>query len=135
MTTKQYLQRVFRAKERILSNQEKILVLRDFTLKVSSHTDSVRVDGSSSCGNRAIASDRIIDLEASVNRDTVLFNAVYTEIQAVIDAVQDPVCHKLLTLRYLCFRSWEEIAERMGYSSDHVRGYLHRQALQKVNTT
>lgn len=61
--------------------------------------------------------DRLVDLKAEVRR--------------VIGDVENIDCRLLLELRYLCFRSWEEIAVEMDYSIDNVFR-IHRKALDMV---
>ena len=65
------------------------------------------------------------------------------EVAAKVDALErkmqpTPEYRQLLTLRYLTgHMSWKQIADVMGYSDDHVRGYLHKMAIEearKVNT-
>ena len=53
------------------------------------------------------------------------------EIQQVIEAVPSIEHWLILELRYLCFRSWEEIAVKMNYSIDYVYK-VHRKALEMV---
>lgn len=56
------------------------------------------------------------------------------EIKKVIDGVENIECRLILELRYLCFRSWEEIAVEMDYSIDYVFK-IHRRALEMVDIT
>ena len=49
----------------------------------------------------------------------------------MIDAVGDPVCKAILELRYLSFKSWDEIADEMDCSLRNVH-YLHGKALRMV---
>lgn len=38
----------------------------------------------------------------------------------IINAVENPELHTLLELRYLCFKTWEEISVEMGYTMRHL---------------
>lgn len=54
---------------------------------------------------------------------------VKNEILTVISAVENNTYRTLLILRYVQFKTWEEIAECMGYSDKWLRTYLHKMAL------
>ena len=55
------------------------------------------------------------------------------EVEEVIDAVKDPVYHRLLQERYSNLKDWYEVTARMNYKSvPYVRGTLHKQALAAV---
>ena len=42
------------------------------------------------------------------------------DIVAIIKAVENPEYQTLLELRYLCFKTWEQIAVEMNYSIQHI---------------
>lgn len=77
-------------------------------------------------------------LERKMQAKLVKLNNDMVKAMEIVQAMPTPEYRQLLTLRYLTGRmSWEQIAEVMGYSVDHVRGYLHKNAIQearKVNT-
>lgn len=54
------------------------------------------------------------------------------EIIRTLDNVTDPLHHRLLILRYVECKKWEEIAVIMGYTYQWVAGSLHSNALQEV---
>lgn len=78
-------------------------------------------------------------LERKMQAKLVKLNKDMVKAMTIVQAMPTPEYRQLLTLRYLTGRmSWEQIAEVMGYSVDHVRGYLHKCAIdeaRKVNTT
>ena len=61
--------------------------------------------------------DRLVDLKR--------------EMVTVIKAVANTECQTLLELRYLCFKTWEQIAVEMNYTVRNVH-LLHKEALQIV---
>lgn len=78
-------------------------------------------------------------LERQMNRKLKKLNDDMIKAIAIVQAMPTPEYRKLLTLRYLDKdrMSWEQIADNMGYSVDHVKGYMHKNALneaRKVNT-
>ena len=50
---------------------------------------------------------------------------------ATIKAVADPECQTLLELRYLCFKTWEQIAVDMQYSTRNIYK-LHDRAIKEI---
>lgn len=70
-------------------------------------------------------------VEAELQQDIDRLVDLKKEIMAVVKAVDDMECQTLLELRYLCFKSWEQIAVDMGYNVRHVYR-LHDEALLKV---
>ena len=68
---------------------------------------------------QAIASD----MDNLVNLKTILYD--------IIQKISDPKCQTLLSLRYMCGMTWEEVAEAMDYSYVHIVHRLHPKALEK----
>ena len=56
------------------------------------------------------------------------------EIVSLIKQVKNPEYQTLLELRYLCFRTWEQIAVEMSYDLSWVHR-LHKKALGKIKTS
>lgn len=91
-------------------------------------------------------SDKMIEVAAKVDalerqmqKKLTALNADMVRAIAIVQAMPTPEYRQLLTLRYLTGTrtSWEQIADIMGYSVDHVRGYMHKNAISeawKVNT-
>ena len=53
------------------------------------------------------------------------------EVEDVIDAVSDPVYHRLLRDRYSNLLDWSDVTANLHYKSiPYVRGALHKQALK-----
>ena len=128
---KEYLSQAFRIDCRIHSKMEQISSLNDLATSVTvTYTD---MPGS---GNRNIdrmekAIAAIVDLEAEIGEDVCRLVETKRNISHIIKSVGDPECQTLLELRYLCFKTWEEIAVEMGYCIDNVYR-IHRKALSMV---
>ena len=77
-------------------------------------------------------------LERKMQAKLVKLNQDMVRAMEIVQAMPTPEYRQLLTLRYLTgHMSWKQIADVMGYSDDHVRGYLHKMAIEearKVNT-
>jgi len=57
---------------------------------------------------------------------------VKAETLDAIETVQDSTLRTLLISRYICFKTWEQIAVDIGYSYSQVVKYLHPRALAKI---
>ena len=73
----------------------------------------------------------IIELEAEINEDICKLVQTKKDIVHKIKAVQNTEYQTLLELRYLCFKSWEQIAVDMGYELRWLYR-LHHRALDAV---
>lgn len=63
---------------------------------------------------------KIIDLQEEINRDIDKLVDLKRDIVKAIKRVKKPEYQILLELRYLCFKTWEEIAVKMNCSIDNV---------------
>ena len=73
---------------------------------------------------------RIIDLENEINADIDDLVALKHEIVKVIKSVPNLEYQTLLELRYLCFKSWEQIAVMLDYDLRYTHK-LHNRALEE----
>lgn len=77
---------------------------------------------------------KVDDLERKMQSKLAKLNADMVKAMTIVQAMPTPEYRQLLTLRYLTGRmSWEQIAEVMGYSVDHVKGYLHKMSIDEAN--
>ena len=79
----------------------------------------------------AEAVTKIVDLQAEINRDIDTLVDLKREIVSVIKQVENLEYQTLLEKRYLCFRTWEQIAVDMGYDLRWLYR-LQRRALSEV---
>ncbi len=114
--------------QRINSKLEQVASLRELATKA---TATLRHDKIASGTNIQSMEDTIakmIDLEAEINRDIDHLVDTKREIVSVIKRIPNPEHQTLLELRYLCFKTWEQIAVDMRYTIDNVFK-LHNRAL------
>ena len=84
---------------------------------------------SSNKGNTSMQTvDKIVDLQAEVNKEIAVLVDLIAEIHTKIEQLENPTERAVLTERYINVKSWEEIAEIIGYSDRNTR-YLHGRAL------
>lgn len=75
--------------------------------------------------------NKIVDLENEINADIDRLVDLKRDIVLTIKGVSLPEHQTLLELRYLCFKTWEQIAVDMQYSLMHIHR-LHEKALKLV---
>ncbi len=75
--------------------------------------------------------ERYAAVSAEVDRQIVELEKVREEILDVIGKVKDDILCALLTEYYVNSLKWDEVADRLGYTTRHV-SRLHRQALECV---
>ncbi len=131
MTAKEYLSQSLRLNQRINSKLEQIQSLRELATKCTSILTGMPRNPNYGGSNMADALMKIVDLETELQNDVNQLVDLKEEIMAVVKAVDNIECQTLLELRYLCFKSWEQIAVDMGYNVRHIYR-LHDEALQKV---
>ena len=75
---------------------------------------------------------KILSLEESLKKDMAELSKLTKKTLIVLDKIEDARCKELLTYRYLCGNTWEQVAEQMNYSYIHVLNRLHPKALELV---
>lgn len=131
MTVKEYLGQAYRLDQRINSKIEQVASLNELATKCTSTLTGMPRNPSPSVSPMGDAICKIIDLEAEINRDIVRLVDLKRDMVRIIKAVDNTECQTLLELRYLCFKTWEQIAVDMGYNVRHVYR-LHDEAVEKV---
>ena len=131
MTAKEYLGQAYRLDQRINSKLEQVLSLRELTTKATATMSDMPGGGSRNVYKMQDIIGKIVDLENEINADIDQLVDLKREMVAVIKAVESPEYQTLLELRYLCFKTWEQIAVDMGYSLAYTFE-LHKKALKTV---
>ena len=129
MTAKEYLGQAYRLDQRINSKLEQVLSLRELTTKATATMSDMPGGGSRDVYKMQDIIGKIVDLENEINADIDRLVDLKREMVVAIKAVADPESQTLLELRYLCFKSWEEIAIALGYGVRHVYK-LHTASLE-----
>lgn len=131
MTTKEYLSQAYRLDQRIHSKLEQVSTLRSLAQKM---TVSFGNEGGRGVRNQSPMENtivKIMDLEEEIDQEIDRLIDLKQEIMGVISSVQDIDCQLLLELRYLTFKTWEQIAEIMNFTLQWVYA-LHQKALSKI---
>ena len=131
MTAKEYLGQAYRLDQCINSKLEQVMSLRDLATKATSTLSDVAPSGTRNVHRMEDIIVKIVDLENEINRDIDNLVDLKRDMVSVIKAVTDPEYQTLLELRFLCFRTWEQIAVDMNYSIQHIYR-LYDKALKEI---
>lgn len=131
MTAKEYLSQAYRLDKRIDSKIEQLKSLNLLATKCTSTLSDM--PKSQSAGNSRLEDTvvKIVDLQEEINRDIDSLVDLKRDIVRTIKSVQNPEYQIILELRYLCFKTWEEIAVQMNCSIDNVFK-IRKNALKSV---
>lgn len=131
MTAKEYLSQAYRLDQRINSKIEQVASLNSLATKCTSTLTGMPHSPSKTDSLMADTVIKIISLEDEINADIDRLVDLKREIVSVIKAVEEPEYQTLLELRYLCFKTWEQIAVDMNYGIDNIFK-LRKKALDAV---
>ena len=128
---KEYLSQAFRIDQRIQSKMEQVASLNDLATRATATYSDMPGSETRNLHRMEDAILSIIELEAEINGDICKLVQTKKDIVHKIKAVQNTEYQTLLELRYLCFKTWEQIAVQMNYSTKYVFD-LHRTALKMI---
>lgn len=110
---------------------ERIQELRELSESATSTMSATRTSGTSRRSKLENCICAIDELEREIEVDVIRMREDEKAIREMIRAVANPNQKQLLELRYINGKTWEEIAEAMVYSWQHVHK-IHVQALASV---
>lgn len=129
MTIKEYLSQAYRIDQRINSKLEQVQSLRELAEKATSTLSDTPCSGNSNKQKIEGVIVKIIDLENEIDEEIDRLVDLKKDIVSLIKQVKNPEYQTLLELRYLCFRTWEQIAVEMSYELRYLHK-LHIRALE-----
>lgn len=131
MTAKEYLSQAYHIDQRINAKLEQVMALRELATKATGTlSDMPRPETPNVCRMQDIIV-KIVDCENDINAEIDRLVDLKREMRTVIGAVENPDFQTLLELRYLCFKTWEQISVAMAFSIQHTYR-IHEQALRAV---
>lgn len=131
MTAKEYLGQAYRIDQRINSKIEQIASLNLLACKATTVFSDMPGNTTRNIHRMEDVIIKIVDMESDLNKDIDRLVDLKKEIAYVIHGIANLEYQTLLELRYLCFKTWEQIAVQMGYGIDNIYK-LHRSALKEV---
>ena len=132
MTAKEYLNQAFLLDQQISSKMAQLSSLQSLSMKVTTTYSDVPASGTRNVHQMEDVIVKIMEMEDEIKADLEDLVDLKADILRAIKAVDDTECRILLEMRYLCFRTWEQIAVEMDCTMDNVFK-LHRKALNKVH--
>lgn len=132
MTPKAYLAQAYRIDQRINSKLEQLSSLRELSTKATTTFSDVPPSGTRNVHRMEDVICKIVTLEDEINAEIDRLVDLKRDIHAVIGEVRSPEYQTLLELRYLCFKTWEQIAVLMNYSTKYLFE-LHARALRSIS--
>lgn len=120
MTTKEYLNQIGKLTFMIEAKFEELYRLQTLACRVTVATDGERVKSSPDPDRMADAVENIIKCEEELNALIKRTVNQRSQIIKMIDALDNPNSHKILTLRYVQELTDKEIASKMNIAPSHV---------------
>lgn len=130
---KQFLNQAYRLREYIAVQEEQLSHLRDRADQIIPKPDITGVHKNNSYGEgveKILC--QIVDLEAEITEDIGKMVEAMKQIKTAIATVDDVTLRILLEMRYLNFKTWEDIADELYYSKRSVYR-LYNQAIEKIH--
>lgn len=131
MTAKEFLSQAKYLDLRINSKIQQVAALNDLATSATSALTGMPHNPSPSTSRMADVIAKIVDLQSEINSDIDRLVDLKQEIGATIKAVDDVELQTILERRYLCFETWEKIADSMNYEIRYLHK-LHGKALECV---
>lgn len=132
LSAKDYLSQAYRIDQRINSKIEQMQSLRDLAEKASATLSDVPPSkGTRNAHHMEDVIAKMMDMESEISADMKRLLNLKHEIVTVINCVESPELQTLLELRYLCFKTWEQIAVALHFDLRWVHR-LHNRALNEV---
>lgn len=128
---KRYLQQIRLYDSHINTKLEERCRLKAMVTKITPTMKQDAVSGGGNQDKMAEAVAKLIDLESEIDRAVDRYVDARNAVTGTIDKVTDARLHKVLSKRYVEFKTWEQIACEMGKSYQWVCK-LHGIALQAV---
>lgn len=130
-SAKRYLQQIMRLDTKINRDIEELHRLKAMVTKITPTLKPDVVSGGGSQDKLSDAVAKIVDLEAEINREIDRLVDARAAVTATIDKVEDARLHTVLNMRYVQFKTFEQIAAEMNYTYRWVC-IMHGRALQEV---
>jgi DNA-directed RNA polymerase specialized sigma subunit len=131
MIVKEYLSQTWRINSLIDAKLEQAQSLKDLATKATATLSDTPRSSPPNAHRMEDIIVKMIDLENEINADIDVLVNLKREIGTAIKSLDNADYRVLLELRYLCFKTWEEIAACMHYAIRNVH-YIHGKALKEI---
>lgn len=132
MTAKAYLSQAMWLDSIIIQKLEEQERLQALAEKMTPSYAEVKVSNGQHINTREENNVKLIDLKHETNEIIDRLVDLTQEIRCKIRQVEDPLDQLVLEMRYLNKKSWNEVAESLGYDKRYTMK-LHARALKKID--
>lgn len=129
MTAKEYLSQARYLDARINTKIKQLEALNTLATSATSVLTGMPHSPNKATSKMADIVDKIVDLQAEINRDIDALVDLMGEMRSKLEMVPAEDYKAILEMRYLCFMSWEQIASNLGLSVPYTYK-LHDRALK-----
>ena len=129
MTAKEYLSQARYLDARINTKIKQLEALNTLATSATSVLTGMPHSPNKATSKMADIVDKIVDLQAEINRDIDALVDLKGEMRSNLEMVPAEDYKAILEMRYLCFMSWEQIASNLGLSVPYTYK-LHDRALK-----
>lgn len=132
MTVREQLGLAYRIDQRINAKMEQVANLHELAVKATATLSNTPRSASRNVHSTESIITKIVDLEDELNRDIDTLVDIKCNIMRAIKRVNNPEYQTILEQRYLCYRTWEQIAVNLGYDLRYLHK-LHIRALEQCD--
>ena len=129
MTANEYLSQARYLDARINTKIKQLEALNTLATSATSVLTGMPHSPNKATSKMADIVDKIVDLQAEINRDIDALVDLKGEMRSKLEMVPAEDYKAILEMRYLCFMSWEQIASNLGLSVPYTYK-LHDRALK-----
>ena len=129
MTAKEYFSQARYLDARINTKIKQLEALNTLATSATSVLTGMPHSPNKATSKMADIVDKIVDLQAEINRDIDALVDLKGEMRSKLEMVPAEDYKVILEMRYLCFMSWEQIASNLGLSVPYTYK-LHDRALK-----
>ena len=132
MNAKEYMRQAWNIDQRIKDKLDQVARLKEMATNVTSVISDMPRSATPNPQKMENAVLRLAEMESEIDADIGRLVNLKIEITQTIWRVEDANCRTLLEMRYISFKSWEEIAAAMGITVRWLHR-LHAKALRRVD--
>ena len=132
LSAKEFLKQARHIDQRINSKLEQVQSLRELATKATATLSDMPRSATPNIYRMEDVICKMMELESEINADIDELINTKHEVMAVIKMVERPEYQSLLELKYLCMKTWEEVAAELGYVYRQITR-MHGYALEQVD--
>ncbi len=131
MTSKEFLDQGYRIDVMINAKIEQMAALRSLLTKLNTNVSDMPKNPNKGGSKVEDTVVKILTLEEEINKDVERLVGIKDAIMKAINEVPDKQERMLLTLRYINFKTWEDIAYELNCTVRYVH-IIHSRALGPI---